>query len=197
MSQVQKKLKISELSQDEDIDVTETPSQGPFSQDFPQMFQEIMDNLKNLKPTKKAEDFDAESVEISRSSNPEKKLMAIFNDKDGKKIKTTHFGQRGASDYTKHGDKERMGRYNTRHKSNENWNDPLSAGALSKWILWNKPGLNSSFSDYKRKFGLKGEIKVSKSAEDWEDIGWETHEPSIDPSPFETVEWEKLPIPAP
>ena len=197
MSQVQKKLKISELSQDEDIDVTETPSQGPFSQDFPQMFQEIMDNLKNLKPTKKAEDFDAESVEISRSSNPEKKLMAIFNDKDGKKIKTTHFGQRGASDYTKHGDKERMGRYNTRHKSNENWNDPLSAGALSKWILWNKPGLNSSFSDYKRKFGLKGEIKVSKSAEDWEDIGWETHEPSIDPSPFETVEWEKLPLPPP
>ena len=112
--------------------------------------------------------------------------MAIFKDKDSKKIKTTHFGQRGASDYTKHGDKERMERYNTRHKSNENWNDPLSAGALSKWILWNKPGLNSSFSDYKRKFGLKGEIKVSKSAEDWEEVtDWETHEPSNDPSPFE------------
>ena len=136
MSQVQKKVKISEYSQDESF----------FNQ--------------------KGIDFDAESVEISRSSNPEKKLMAIFKDKDGKKIKTTHFGQRGASDYTKHGDKERMGRYNTRHKSNENWNDPLSAGALSKWILWNKPGLKSSFDDYKSRFGLKGSINVSKSAEE-------------------------------
>ena len=111
------------------------------------------------------------SVEISRSSNPEKKLMAVFSDKEGNKIKTTHFGQRGASDYTKHGDKERMERYLERHgggtttSTKEDWKDPTTAGALSRWILWNKPSLSGSFSDFKRRFGLKGSMKVSKSAE--------------------------------
>ena len=111
------------------------------------------------------------SVEISRSSNPEKKLMAVFYDDEGKKMKTTHFGQRGASDYTKHGDKERMERYLERHgggfetSTKEDWKDPTTAGSLSRWILWNKPSLKSSFDDYKRRFGLKGSINVSKSAE--------------------------------
>jgi len=112
------------------------------------------------------------SVEISRSSNPEKKLMAVFYDDEGKKMKTTHFGQRGASDYTKHGDKERMERYLERHgggfetSTKEDWKDPTTAGSLSRWILWNKPSLKSSFDDYKRRFGLKGSINVSKSAEE-------------------------------
>ena len=114
------------------------------------------------------------SVEISRSSNPEKKLMAVFSDKEGNKIKTTHFGQRGASDYTKHGDKERMERYLERHgggtttSTKEDWKDPTTAGALSRWILWNKPSLSGSFNDFKRRFGLKGSMKVSKSAEGFE-----------------------------
>ena len=111
------------------------------------------------------------SVEISRSTNPEKKLMAVFYDDEGKKMKTTHFGQRGASDYTKHGDKERMERYLERHgggfetSTKEDWKDPTTAGSLSRWILWNKPSLKGSFDDYKRRFGLKGSINVSKSAE--------------------------------
>ena len=124
-----------------------------------------------------AETFESESskphsVTISRSSNSEKKLMAVFEDSEGKKIKTTHFGQRGASDYTKHGEKERMERYLERHgggfetSTKENWKDPTTAGALSRWILWNKPSLNASFDDYKSRFGLKGSINVSKSAEE-------------------------------
>ena len=127
-----------------------------------------------------AENFNAEgdkkpySVEIARSSNPEKKLMAVFSDKEGNKIKTTHFGQRGASDYTKHGDKERMERYLERHgggtttSTKEDWKDPTTAGSLSRWILWNKPSLSGSFADFKRRFGLKGTMKVSKSAEEFE-----------------------------
>jgi len=112
------------------------------------------------------------SVEISRSSNSEKKLMAVFYDDEGKKMKTTHFGQRGASDYTKHGDKERMERYLERHgggfetSTKEDWKDPTTAGSLSRWILWNKPSLKGSFDDYKSRFGLKGSINVSKSAEE-------------------------------
>lgn len=112
------------------------------------------------------------SVEISRSSNPDKKLMAVFYDSEGKKLKTTHFGQRGASDYTKHGDKERMERYLERHgggtttSTKEDWKDPTTAGSLSRWILWNKPDLEGSFKDYLKRFNLKGDLKVSKSAEE-------------------------------
>ena len=112
------------------------------------------------------------SVEISRSSNPQKKLMAVFYDSEGKKVKTTHFGQRGASDYTKHGDKERMERYLERHgggtttSTKEDWKDPTTAGSLSRWILWNKPDLEGSFKDYLKRFNLKGDLKVSKSAEE-------------------------------
>ena len=34
--------------------------------------------------------------------------------------------------------------------------------------------------------------KYGYSAEGWEDTDWETHEPSIDPSPFEEIEWKEL-----
>ena len=103
-------------------------------------------------------------VIIKNSTRENKKKMAIFYEKDktidgkkikGKKIKTTHFGQRGASDYTKHKDDDRKKRYMTRHKKNENWNKPMTAGALSRWILWNKKTLSSSISSYKKKFKLK------------------------------------------
>lgn len=136
--------------------------------------KQFSDQPKSIaKKTKKyrAESSKPSSVEISRSTNPEKKLMAIFYDDEGKKVKTTHFGQRGASDYTKHGDKERMERYLERHgggfetSTKEDWKDPTTAGSLSRWILWNKPGLKSSFDDYKSRFGLKGSLNVSKSAE--------------------------------
>ncbi len=65
------------------------------------------------------------------------------------------FGARGYSDYTIHKDPARKERYLKRHAPNENWNDFLSPGALSRWILWNKPTLSASISDYIRRFGLK------------------------------------------
>ena len=71
------------------------------------------------------------------------------------KLKTTHFGANGASDYTKHKDSERKLRYIKRHKANEDWNSPMTAGALSRWVLWNKPSYRDSVDDYKRKFKLK------------------------------------------
>jgi len=37
--------------------------------------------------------------------------------------------------------------------------------------------------------------KHEKGAEDWRDINWETHNPTHDPSPFESIEWEQLPLP--
>jgi len=94
-------------------------------------------------------------VEIKPSTQKTKKLMAIFYDDNGKKIKTTSFGATNFSDFTIHKDKERKERYLDRHRKRENWNDYMSAGALSRWILWNKPTLKASIADYKKRFKLK------------------------------------------
>lgn len=94
-------------------------------------------------------------VVIKNSPRKEKKKMAIFYDKEDKKIRTVHFGAKNYSDYTKHKDKERKARYLKRHKSNEKWRSPMTAGSLSRYILWNKPSYKASVSDYKRRFKLK------------------------------------------
>jgi hypothetical protein len=91
-------------------------------------------------------------VTIKTSTKKDKKLMAIFTGPDFKK--TVHFGAAGYSDYTIHKDPERKQRYLNRHRKNENWSDPMTAGALSARILWNKPTLKASIADYKRIFKL-------------------------------------------
>ena len=104
------------------------------------------------------------SVRIEESPNKEKKMVAYFFDADGKKVRTTHFGARGMSDYTQHKDPKRMKRYLARHgKMGEDWKDPTTAGALSRWILWGKPSLRESFNDYKKKFNLEGVMTVTNT----------------------------------
>lgn len=102
------------------------------------------------------------SVVVKKSTNPEKKLMAIFTMKDDSEL-TRHFGAAGMTDYTQHKEEKRMKRYLNRHRKNENWNDPLTAGALSRWILWNKPDFKASFKDFCKRFNLKGELKTKTS----------------------------------
>lgn len=94
-------------------------------------------------------------VKLSKSNIEGKKYTAIFYDNDRKKVKTSHFGSAGMSDYTKHKDDERKQRYLDRHRNNENWNDYMTPGSLSKNILWNKPTINASYNDYLKKFNLK------------------------------------------
>lgn len=89
------------------------------------------------------------SVNIRPSTRKDKKYMAIFDDK------VVHFGQKGASDYTLNKNDVLKNAYIKRHEKNENWNDPYTAGALSRWILWNKKSLQESINDYKRRFNFK------------------------------------------
>lgn len=93
-------------------------------------------------------------LKIVKSDVEGKKYMAIFVNKATKREKTIHFGASGYSDYTIHKDEERKQRYIARHKANENWNDPMTSGSLSRYILWNKPTLNESIKDYKTRFNL-------------------------------------------
>ena len=94
-------------------------------------------------------------VIISNSTRKDKKLMAIFYDDTNKKIKTTFFGAKNYSDYTINKDKKRKELYLNRHRKNENWNNYMSAGGLSRYVLWNLPTLKASIADYKKRFKLK------------------------------------------
>jgi hypothetical protein len=94
------------------------------------------------------------NVIIKKSTRKEKKLMAVFTNCKSFKSKTTHFGQAGAEDFRIHRDVQRKQRYISRHKKNENWDDPFSAGSLSRFLLWNKPTLLASIIDYKRRFNF-------------------------------------------
>ena len=95
-------------------------------------------------------------IKIRASHKKEKKLDAVFEiDKDGRKReKVVSFGAAGMSDFTKNRDEERKERYLKRHQSNEDWNNPTSAGALSRYILWNKGTIKESIKDFKNKFKL-------------------------------------------
>ena len=96
----------------------------------------------------------ATKVEIKKSTRSGKKMMAIFYDGD-KKVKTIHFGAVGFSDYTIHRDEARRQRYIDRHRSSEDWKNPMTAGTLALYILWNKPTISASITDYKRIFNFK------------------------------------------
>ena len=91
-------------------------------------------------------------IKITKSTKVDKKLMAIFQDCNTGRQKITHFGAKNYSDFLHHKDPERKKRYLARHKKNENWNDPISAGCLSALILWNKTSLRASIADYKKRF---------------------------------------------
>lgn len=92
---------------------------------------------------------------IKKSHNKDKKLDAVFENKDTGREKTISFGASGMSDFTKHKDTERKERYLNRHKKNENWDNPLTAGALSRFVLWGPTtSIRKNVNIFKQKFGL-------------------------------------------
>ena len=83
-------------------------------------------------------------IGIPKSKEPDKQFDSRV---DGKR--TVSFGQKGASFYTKHKDKERKERYVDRHKKNEGWTKSgvKAAGWMSKHVLCKKPTLQASVVD--------------------------------------------------
>jgi len=93
-------------------------------------------------------------LSIKKSDKSNKKMMAVFYNPKTNRTNTIHFGAAGMSDYTIHKDPERRKRYIARHCKNENWKDPATAGALSRFILWEKTSLSAGISAYKKRFKL-------------------------------------------
>jgi hypothetical protein len=93
-------------------------------------------------------------IEVKKSPRADKKLVAVFQEHNGRII-NRHFGSRGMSDYTINKDPARRALYLQRHQAREDWGNPKTAGALSRWILWGEStNLQTNIAEFKRKFNL-------------------------------------------
>jgi hypothetical protein len=100
-------------------------------------------------------------LSIKPSERPTKKYVATFCtcegptkccDKDRKKV---NFGAKGSSTYLDHKDEAKRKAYIARHRVNENFNNPLTAGALSFHLLWGPTtSLRENITLFKKKFNL-------------------------------------------
>lgn len=94
-------------------------------------------------------------LKIVKSHLPAKRYDAIFTFDDGH-TKTIPFGSSNHSNYTIHHDEERRKRYILRHSRSENFNDFMSAGSLSKHLLWgSSTSLRENIKTFKKRFNLK------------------------------------------
>lgn len=90
---------------------------------------------------------------VAKSPNESKRYRATFL-RDGKEIHTD-FGDPNLKNYTMTHDPDQRKRYLMRHRAREDWNDPTSAGALSRWLLWGEStSLRENIQLFKKKFGV-------------------------------------------
>ena len=94
-------------------------------------------------------------IQILNSQKPEKKYVARFFNRNRDIIKQTHFGSKYSVTYNEDNDEEAKENYIARHSGNEDWNNPTTPGALSRWLLWNRRSLSASFKNFLKKFELK------------------------------------------
>lgn len=87
---------------------------------------------------------------VYKSDKPTKKFYVITPQK--KKI---YFGAAGYDDFLHHKDVIRKHNYELRHRKNENWKDPNTAGFWSKHLLWGEPTLLSSIKNTEKEFKIK------------------------------------------
>ena len=97
-------------------------------------------------------------LQIIDSSRKGKRFVAVFS--NGKKI---HFGLKGGSTYVDNHDKKKRQNYIARHQVREDFNNPYTAGSLSRWILWGEhTDINKNIVDFKNRFtngeGIFGDI---------------------------------------
>ena len=99
-------------------------------------------------------------LSIKPSDRTDKKYTATFCmcqgetkccDRERKKV---HFGAKNSSTYIDHRDEKKKDAYIARHRVNENFNNPTTAGSLSRFILWNKTTFSASIADFKKRFNL-------------------------------------------
>jgi hypothetical protein len=90
-------------------------------------------------------------MNLKASTRKGKRFMVTFENG-----KTVHFGQAGGQTYIDHGDKEKRAAYLKRHEVREDWSDPYSAGALSRFLLWgDSKDLETNHMAFMRRFKVR------------------------------------------
>lgn len=90
-------------------------------------------------------------MKLENSTRKDKRFVAIFE--NGKKV---HFGLKTGSTYIDHKDKAKRDAYIARHQVREDFNDPYSAGSLSRWLLWGDfTDLEKNHQAFMRRFKVK------------------------------------------
>lgn len=90
-------------------------------------------------------------MEIYDSPRKMKRFVAVFADGT-----TTHFGSKNSKTYIDHGDDVKRANYIARHRVlREDWTNPKTAGALSRYITWgDSSDIHKNIRDFKRRFNL-------------------------------------------
>lgn len=90
-------------------------------------------------------------VQFFKARDGKHKLIAKFD--DGEIVK---FGAFGYEDFiTSGGDKKKKRNYLARHRKREDWTDPKTPGALSRYILWGPTtSIEENIKKFKRKFNM-------------------------------------------
>ena len=100
-------------------------------------------------------------VGVHRSTRKHAKLCATFQDGAGK-LKHVHFGRLGCSDFIGYSAQltppmaaQKRAAYIARHsRGGEDWTRPDTPGALSRYILWEKPTLAAAIAAFKKRFRI-------------------------------------------
>jgi hypothetical protein len=90
-------------------------------------------------------------ISLEKSNKPNKKLVIKFSEPN----LTIHFGSKHSLTYLDHHDKHKRSNYLKRHIVNEDWENPISRGALSMWLLWGPTtDLKTNLMTYLDKFNI-------------------------------------------
>lgn len=78
-------------------------------------------------------------VIIENTKNNNKRLVALYTDHESNVHKKIYFGLKNSNGtYYDIKDDIKKENYIKRHRANENWNDPYTAGWLSRYVLWSE-----------------------------------------------------------
>ena len=89
-------------------------------------------------------------VELTHSNRKDKRYEVRINGK-----KSIHFGSKNGQTFIDHGDIKKKDAWLARHRVNENWSDPMTAGYWSRWLLWNKRDIQRSMELLERRKEFK------------------------------------------
>lgn len=85
---------------------------------------------------------------IQKSTRKGKRFMATYA--NGKVI---HFGLDTGKTYIDEGNKLKQAAYLARHEKREDWNNPFTAGSLSRYLLWgDSTSLDANHNAFMKKF---------------------------------------------